>query len=238
MNHILRLPERNRRNNEYVDLLSNLSLIELVLLLLLSACAVNVPLSQQGTRTPSNSEILNTVQTTVWPSPVPGVPRNETGIVPGRTTDKDVKALLGEPESIYDLKGKRAWWYLECYSCPGIKLVTFEGNTVWEVKINPPGGFTADQIIRENGTPEMVVLIQAPPMDVPPEPVALLSYSSKGIYFELWCKTDPNQSCNGVRRQAHAYSKVYSVPMTSADWIRKQGLVFPLNISKWTGFVE
>lgn len=213
------------------------------------------PTRPTGTATLSNEAILDELVKTPELTPIAFASPNETGIIPGHSTEDQVSHVLGEPTR-KNVSQSMTIWNWRRPIIQHLESVSFSQGIVQEITLEVESA-TAETIVAEQGIPELVVMYPkyeqstlATPVTSAPfgPPFGFLVYPSKGILFEIYC--DPGfiqfrqscpsvQSCTGVPRQIPVILKKYFIPTTIIQWVRQQ----PRSdrafcIRPWTGFSD
>ncbi len=198
-----------------------------------------------GTPTPSNDQVIALLAQTPQPTLMSVAPPNETGIIPGLTTEDQVIALAGQPWS-----KNRANWSYNSSKMPDLQSVLFSRGIVREINVETLN-MTAETVVLQYGPPDLVAyyFIKDSPSNIPVTaaplgpPFGYLVYLSKGIEFSFSCRhflyENGVRSCPGLEREANVDYKKYHIPMTITDWLSQQpNSSDNLYIRPWTGFSD
>lgn len=196
-----------------------------------------------GTPTVTNSAVLTAIASTPRPTRLHTALSNETGIIPGESTEKDVEGHLGKPRV-----NRGTVWSYNTPLVPGLAEVRFSRGLVQEIMLWTYSEPASSTIIDQLGPPELVAYFPRPerpvssvPVTEPPPgpPSGELVYASRGVLFHFFCNEAGLQTCPGVSRKAPIYYKVYFVPMTVQDWVTQQSLpTGSFYIRQWAGFSD
>lgn len=176
-------------------------------------------------------------------NPTPEPPFARSDIVPGKTTSDEVRALLGEPASIFGPSPVRyegtevleaTWTYEE----PLVGYIIFKDDVVSYV-LTRIADYTLGDLIAELGRPEAVEMIRPWDLEPPALPAKEFHYPSLGMSYRSVCLVDGEHSLEGCS-QHHSDEVIVEVQQyvpksleeVQQDWLSIGTFV------KWQGFSD
>lgn len=143
-------------------------------------------------------------------TPLPRAMPNETGLIPGQTTQTEAFARE-------DWLSKSIWSNGRHYnfSVRGY-WVAFAGDLVEQVDLSGSAG-VASTVIAQYGPPELVVFYLRPYMFV---------YPTRGVAFQIRCVPSTSLCLNDLT-QVPVVARYYFIPMTLNEWVAREQPYWP-----------
>ncbi len=193
-----------------------------------------------ATMSASNASPLTALAQTPLPTPLSTPPANGTGIIPGKTDEAGVRALLGTPSHISEQNGIVSWSF-QTARIPQVGYVTFEQGVVTRIEIDPDQPQTAASIVAQYGPPTVIGFIESRMPEESPSTIinqGYMFYPSQGIRFFFDCYNTPDGLCHGISKYTRTTYVTYFVPTSVEDWLRSEKPERQYVLAPWSGFSE
>lgn len=189
-----------------------------------------------------NGDMLAALKQTVQPTPLSQARTNETGLIPGQTTEQQVVNLLGEPAKKGMVSRGRSFWEWGGVLGAASLRVAFSNGVVIQVE-RTVRDLTAKALVVQYGGPEFVLFHPNPvyynPNNgtlAPPRPTwHELVYPTRGISFYVgpiygWFS-------ESIPADTPIYEEHYFVPVTIFEWVEREKPYWEKHwyIGQWTG---